>query len=94
VQVVDCTPVEPFEAFTFGLDTEHNGVISRASSRISIVDNDTIVPTPKLFVRDAVVDEKDGNALVLGLAGRPHRPGLEQHRHRPLRDRERQRDRL
>ena len=56
----------PFEAFTFNLDTEHNGVISRASSRISIVDNDTIVPTPQLFVRDAVVDEKDGNALVLG----------------------------
>jgi chitinase len=71
VQVVDCTPVEPFEAFTFGLDTEHNGVISRASSRISIVDNDTIVPTPKLFVRDAVVDEKDGNALVSVLLGGP-----------------------
>ena len=73
VQIVDCTssPAEPFEAFTFNLDTEHNGVISRASSRISIVDNDTIVPTPQLFVRDAVVDEKDGNALVSVLLGGP-----------------------
>ncbi len=63
--------VEAFEAFTFKLDTEHNGVISRASGRISIVDNDTIVATPKLFVRDAVVDEKDGNALVSVLLGGP-----------------------
>ncbi len=71
VQIVDCTTrrSSAFEAFTFNLDTEHNGVISRASSRISIVDNDTIVPTPQLFVRDAVVDEKDGNALVSVLLG-------------------------
>ena len=94
VQIVDCDPVEPFEAFTFNLDTEHNGVISRASSRVSIVDNDTIVATPKLFVRDAVVDEKDGNALVSVLAGRSRGPVLEQHRHRPLRDCERDGDRV
>ena len=71
VQIIDCPVVEGFEAFTFKLDTEHNGVISRASGRISIVDNDTIVATPKLFVRDAIVDEKDGNALVSVLLGGP-----------------------
>ncbi len=38
---------------------------------MSIVDNDTVVPTPRLFVRDAVVDEKDGNALVSVLLGGP-----------------------
>ena len=71
VQIVDCPNVEPFEAFTFNLSSEINGHIARASSRISIVDNDTIVSTPKLFVRDAVVDEKDGNALVSVLLGGP-----------------------
>jgi hypothetical protein len=37
VQIVDCPPVEPFEAFTFNLTAEVNGTIARASSRISIV---------------------------------------------------------
>ncbi len=72
MQVLDCTPVERRSRLSpFNLDTEHNGVISRASSRVSIVDNDTVVPTPRLFVRDAVVDEKDGNALVSVLLGGP-----------------------
>ena len=69
VQLIDCPAVEGFEAFTFNLDMEHNGVITRASSRVSIVDNDTIVATPKLFVRDVVIDEKDGSALVSVLLG-------------------------
>ena len=59
VQLIDCPAVEGFEAFTFNLDMEHNGVI----------DNDTIVATPKLFVRDVVIDEKDGSALVSVLLG-------------------------
>ena len=69
VQILDCADAERFDAFTFNLSAAVNGVISRASSRISIVDNDTVVPTPQLFVRDAVVDEKDGNALVSVLLG-------------------------
>ena len=71
VEILDCPNVEGFEAFTFNLSAAVNGVISRASGRISIVDNDTIVATPRLFVRDAVVDEKDGNALVSVLLGGP-----------------------
>ena len=48
--------------------------ISRSTTRVSIVDNDTIVPAgqlPLLHVRDAVVDEKDGVALVSVLLGGP-----------------------
>src|SRR2546430_4728406 len=44
-------------------------MITRASSRVSIVDNDTVDATPKLFVRDTIVDEKDGTALVSVLLG-------------------------
>ena len=76
-----------------GSDTPVNGAIARASGRISIVDNDNVVATPRLFVRDAVVDEKDGIALGLGAPRRPRRPVLEQHGHGRLRDRERHRDR-
>ncbi len=69
VQIMDCNDTELFDAFTFGLDTAVNGAIARASSRISIIDDDTIVATPRLFVRDAVVDEKDGFAYVSVLLG-------------------------
>ena len=47
VQILDCPNVEGFEAFTFNLSAAVNGAISRASGRISIVDNDTIVATPR-----------------------------------------------
>src|SRR5256886_49569 len=69
VQILDCAPASGLKAFTFNLSTATNGVITRASSRVSIVDNDTIVATPRLFVRDAVVDERDGFALVSVLLG-------------------------
>ena len=69
VQVLDCPNVSRFKAFTFNLSTSVNSTISRASARISIVDNDTVVATPKVFVRDTLVDEKDGTALVSVLLG-------------------------
>ena len=71
VQILECGDVEAFEAFTLGLATAVNGTIARASTRISIVDNDTVVATPRLFVRDAIVDERDGSALVSVLLGGP-----------------------
>ena len=48
--------------------------------------------TPRLFVRDATVDEKDGSVLVPVLLGNTARPGVEQHRHRQLRDERRHGD--
>ena len=72
VDIFDCPDVERFESFTFELSMPANGVIARASGRVGIVDNGSIVDTPLLFVRDAVVDEKDGVALVPVLLGGPH----------------------
>ena len=71
VQINECSDPELIEAFTLNLSTEVNGVITRASGRISIIDNDTIEADPLIFVRDAVVDERDGFAYVSVLLGGP-----------------------
>ena len=71
MQILDCADAEGLEAFTLALSTPVNASIARASGRISIVDNDSVVATPSLVVRDAVVDEKDGSALVSVLLGGP-----------------------
>ena len=60
---------------------------------VSIVNDSTVVATPRLVVRDAVVDEKDGSVLVPVLLGGPGRPGLRHARDRALRDERRHRDR-
>src|SRR5204862_6996467 len=65
VQLFDCAIVQGFQSFTLGLDTPVNASIARASARVGIVNNDTAATTPyRLFVRDAVVDEKDGSVRV------------------------------
>ena len=69
VQILDCPNSEGFEAFRLSLSAPVNGVISRSSSEVGIVDNDNVVTTPGIVARDAVVDEKDGLALVPVLLG-------------------------
>jgi len=69
VQILDCANAEGFESFTLGLSAPVNAAIARARGRIGIVDDDTVVATPRVFARDAVVDEKDGVALVSVLLG-------------------------
>jgi chitinase len=69
VEILDCQNVEGFESFTLNLSSPANGVIARAATRVGIVDNDTVVATPKLVVRDVIVDEKDGVALFPVLLG-------------------------
>src|SRR4029077_15774271 len=64
VQLLDCALVEPFETFLFQLSTPGGATIARSTSQIGIIDSDSTVAAPHLFVRDAVVDEKDGNARV------------------------------
>ena len=71
VDLIDCANAEPFESFTFGLSGATGAPIARTSTRVSIVDNDNVVPSPRLFVRDAVVDEMDGTAHVSVLMGGP-----------------------
>ena len=71
VQLIDCPDVEPLTSFKIVLDTPSNSTIARSSTLVSIVNNGTPVATPKLFVRDAAVDEKDGFVQVPVLLGGP-----------------------
>jgi hypothetical protein len=74
VDLLDCARlvnVRGFRSFTFGLNTPVNSFIARASGRVGIVNNDTLVSTPSLFVRDAVVDEKAGSVSIPVLLGGP-----------------------
>ncbi len=71
VDIHDCDDVEGLESFAFNLTSATNATIARAGARIGILDNDTAAATPKLFVRDATVDEKDGTALVSVLPRQP-----------------------
>ena len=68
VQILDCLDVEGLEAFTLNLSNPAGGAtITRASTRVLIGDNDTVVATPKLVVRDTTIDETAGQALMLVL---------------------------
>ncbi|MFL6005460.1 MAG: Calx-beta domain-containing protein [Gaiellaceae bacterium] len=67
IQIVDCAVLESPETFRFFLFS--NNFIARGSTLITIVDNDTVVPAPSAVVRDVVVDEQSGNALVTVLLG-------------------------
>src|SRR3954453_12461878 len=69
VDLTDCPAVEPFESFTLLLQNPTNATLARASGRIGIVDDSTVVATPHLFVRDAVVDERAGSVRVSVLLG-------------------------
>ena len=71
VPIHDCPNSDPFETFKFTLSTPTNATIARATTLIGIVDNSTIATTPRVFVRDAVVDQKDGFVLVPVLLGGP-----------------------
>jgi hypothetical protein len=71
VQLVDCVDVEKLISFQFTIDTPGNATIARAATLISIVNDSNVVGTPLIVVRDAVVDEKDGQALVPVLLGGP-----------------------
>ena len=71
MDLLNCAAVTPFVSFTFNLSGATNATIARASTRVGIVDNDTLVATPSLFVRNAVVDQKAGSVSVPVLLGGP-----------------------
>ncbi len=62
VALVNGTTVEGPENFSFFLRNPVNATLARAVAMVQIVDNDTIVDRPELFVRDVVVDEGAGTA--------------------------------
>ena len=54
IQILDCPDLEDIEAFTLNLGSPTGGAtIKRAVTRVLIADNDTVVATPKVVVRDA-----------------------------------------
>jgi hypothetical protein len=63
--------VEGLEYFRFNLSSPTNAVIGQRSAMVSIVDDDTVVDTPHVFVRDVVVDEKAGTAGFVVMLGGP-----------------------
>jgi chitinase len=71
VPIIDCVEFDGFTSFRLLLSVPVNATISRTSTLVSIVNNGTQAATPRLFVRDATVDQKDGNVLVPVLLGGP-----------------------
>ena len=72
---LDGASPEGFESFYFVSRRPRSTRPSPRPRAVGIVDNDTVVDTPRLFVRDAVVDEKAGSVTCPGAAGRPHGRG-------------------
>jgi Ca2+-binding RTX toxin-like protein len=71
IQLAENTTSEGYETFRFDLGTVQNAVIGDESALIGIVDDDTVVTTPNLFVRDVIVDERAGTAAFSVLLGGP-----------------------
>src|SRR4051812_15332810 len=56
---------EGFENFFVSLGAATGGsTIAKAIGQVGIVDNDTVVATPRVVIRDAIVDESVGFATV------------------------------
>ena len=71
VGILNDAVAEPLESFNIQLSSPTGGSVTRGVVHVSIVDNDAAVGTPKLFVRDAVVDESAGTVSVPVLLGGP-----------------------
>jgi predicted GH43/DUF377 family glycosyl hydrolase len=71
VALSEYSGVEGLEYFRFNLSSPTNAVIGQRSAMVSIVDDDTVVDTPHVFVRDVVVDEKAGTAGFVVMLGGP-----------------------
>ena len=70
IELINDTTIEGPEHFQFSLSASTNATIGRTDAMVQIVDNDTVVNLPKVFVRDVVVDEKAGTAsFVVRLGG-------------------------
>ena len=71
IELLDDTAIENLAHFQFNLATPVNATIADAAGMVTIVDDDTVVDTPSLFVRDVVVDEKAGTASFVVMLGGP-----------------------
>lgn len=75
VNITNDLVAEPIESFGVELSAKNgtplNATIARADTMVTIIDNDTVVPTPAVFARDAIVDEKAGTVSVPVILGGP-----------------------
>jgi Ca2+-binding RTX toxin-like protein len=71
LQIGNDVTAEGFETFHFTLSGATNATLAKSYAQVGIVDDDTVVETPTLFVRDAVVDEKAGKAVFTVVLGGP-----------------------
>ena len=62
---------EGIQSFTLHLLGATGGTLAKAVGRVSIIDDDTLVVSPHLLVRDATVDEKAGTVAIPVLLGGP-----------------------
>ena len=65
VELRNDTDAEPAEIFFFTLRNATGASIATAAAPVTIIDNDTVVALPRVFVDDVVVDEKQGQALFI-----------------------------
>ena len=69
VAITNDTVAENLESFTLGLSSVVNASIETPLVTVEIVDNDTLVSSPPVSVRDEVVDESAGTAVVPVILG-------------------------
>jgi chitinase len=70
VNLVGGTTPEALEHFFLSVNTPVNATIAKSYGLIEVVDNDAVVDTPQIFVRDAVVDEAAGKVSFVVMLGR------------------------
>ncbi len=71
IEIEDDLAAEDFQQFYFSLSNATNATISHANALVGIVDNDSVVESPGVFVRDVTVDEKAGTASFVVMLGGP-----------------------
>src|SRR5664279_1977859 len=65
------TAKEALESFAVTVYSSVNATIARSYTRVSIANNDTVVGTPALYVRDVTIDETAGTVDVPVIMGGP-----------------------
>jgi Ca2+-binding RTX toxin-like protein len=70
VPLLDNVTAESLEYFFVSLNTPTNATIAKSYAIVNIVDNDSVVDTPAIYVRDVVVDEKAGTATFVVTLGK------------------------
>ena len=71
VEITNDATVEGQESFSLVLSGATVATIARSTTRVTIIDNDNLVATPQLYVRNAIVDATAGTVTIPVLMGGP-----------------------